>query len=183
MKTAGPSLINNGVMSIGACVMDAKTREITESFSVFVSKKRGQKEVAEFMSKSWSGNEDALNSLRHGIKFIGVTERIATKKLYDWLKSLKKYTEGGNTATICYDNGELSLINALFDKADYPPLEWIFGKYNHVTDVESFHNGMANHYPFLNVDNVFLSDRHIIDDNGEDGELVINSNPFMHEKS
>lgn len=143
-EMSGPSMTKNGIVNIGAILMHTEQHEVITSKDIILNLPEGRNWNTN--TKQWFESNPILCKIMNLVDMKkGKSVEEGMKEFYDFLlECCQNY--GENNIAIVADHIDIDAgwINMYLSFIDIPPLHLITGRVKHLTDISSFHRGVAN---------------------------------------
>lgn len=142
---SGPSLKKHAVIEIAAVLFHIPSMIKVDSFSSFCKIPEGKGWCHQTVEGFWKKTENTKSIYEHYVKNCDSypTHLEVITAFYKW--ALKWGMLLKNDVVLCSDFPEVdcTYLNALLDEADLPPLHLMFGHFQTVVSLSSYHQGVC----------------------------------------
>jgi hypothetical protein len=142
---SGPSLKKHAVIELAGVLYHAPTMKKIDSFSSFCQIPQGKGWCKETVEAFWKKNDSMKAIYDHYLQNYDSfpTHLEAIKGFHKW--ALKWALLLKNDLILCSDFPEVdcTYFNSLLDEADLPPLHLLFGHFQNVVSLSSYHQGVC----------------------------------------
>lgn len=143
-EMSGPSMMKNGIVNIGAVLMRTEQHELISSKDIILNLPEGRN--WDTNTKQWFESNPILCKIMNLVDMKkGKSVEEGMREFYDFLvECFQNY--GENNIAIVSDHIDIDAgwINMYLSFIDISPLHLITGRVKHLTDISSFHRGVAN---------------------------------------